>query len=126
LYGFGKGRRHLGKLGALRRGDPLKANALRLDAQQAYQFFSGFKDFTHLDITIQVMTVADVSAGDQDAVGAILESLEDKIGVDPPGTHDADDAQVRRILESAHPGEVGRGIGAPVTGKRENFWCEVP
>ena len=72
------------------------------------------------------MTVADVSAGDEDAVGAILESLEDKIGVDPPGAHHPDDAEMGGILEPAHPGEVGGGIGAPVAGKRENFWCEVP
>ena len=40
------------------------------------------------------MTVADVSAGNQDAVGPFQESLEQKAVIDPAGTHESDQTNI--------------------------------
>jgi hypothetical protein len=59
-----------------------------------------------LYITIQVMTVADVSPCHQYAVCALLKCLEDKIGVDPTRTHDPDDPHIGRVLKTADARKV--------------------
>ncbi len=52
--------------------------------KQIEQFAGHFNYPGSLFITIQVMTVANVSATHQDAVGPLLESLQDEVGGDPP------------------------------------------
>jgi len=63
------------------------------------------------------MAVADVSAGNQDAVGPSQESLEQKSVIDPAGTHESDQTNIGRILDAGHPRQVGSGISAPVADK---------
>ena len=60
------------------------------------------------------MTVADVSAGYQDAVSPFQESLEQKAVIDPAGAHEPDQTNIGRILDAGHPRQIGPGIGAPV------------
>ena len=60
------------------------------------------------------MAVADVSAGNQDAVGPFQESFEQKAVIDPAGTHESDQTNIGRILHAGHPRQVGPGISAPV------------
>ena len=67
------------------------------------------------------MTVADVSTGDQDAVGAFQESLEQKAVIDPAGTHESDQTNIGRILHAGHPRQVGSGVGAPVADESQNI-----
>ena len=78
-----------------------------------------------LYITIQVMTVADVSPCHQYAVGALLKCLEDKIGVDPARTHDPDDPHIGRVLKTADARKVSSRICTPVTGKGDDFWAKL-
>ena len=63
------------------------------------------------------MTVADVSAGNQDAVRPFQESLEQKAMIHSAGTHESDQADIGRILYAGHPGQVSSGISAPVANK---------
>ena len=60
------------------------------------------------------MTVADVSAGNQDTVRPFQESLEQKAMIHSSGTHESDQTDIGRILHAGHPCQVGPGIGAPV------------
>ena len=46
------------------------------------EFLGHVEHLLRLYITIQVMTVADVSPGHKDAVGAQLKGLENEIGID--------------------------------------------
>ena len=63
------------------------------------------------------MTVTDVSAGNQDAVGPFQESLEQKAVIYPAGTHKPDQTDIGRILHAGDPGQVSPGISAPVANK---------
>jgi hypothetical protein len=67
------------------------------------------------------MTVANVSPRHQHAVSAGIKGLEDKVGIDPAGTHHPDNPHIGRILKAAYPCQVSSGIGAPVAGKRNNL-----
>jgi hypothetical protein len=77
--------------------------------------------FFSLNITFQVMAVAEMSAGHQNAVAPAFERLNNKERIDAPGTHDPDGSHIRRVLKPGHPCQVGPGIGAPVTEKRNDF-----
>jgi len=70
-------------------------------------------------ITFQVMTVADVSAGNQNAVCPFQERLEQKAMIYPAGTHEPDQPDIGRILHTGHPGQISPGIRAPVANKSE-------
>lgn len=63
------------------------------------------------------MTVADVSAGNQDAVRPFQERLEQKSVIYPAGAHEPDQTDIGRILHAGHPGQVSPGIRAPVANK---------
>jgi hypothetical protein len=63
------------------------------------------------------MTVADVSAGDQDAVCSFQKSLEQKTMIYPTGAHNPDQTDIGRVLHAGHPGQVGPGVSAPVADK---------
>ena len=99
---------HLGKSGSLRGRNPLKANAFRLNPQHGRQLFSCSEHLFSFYITIQVMTVTDVSAGDKDTVSPILKPFENKIGVYPSGAHHTNDAHIRGILKPADASQICR------------------
>jgi len=80
--------------------------------------------FNHLltfNITIQVMAVADMSAGDQHSVRPGRKGLKQKTVIHPSGAHDADQAHIGWILQPGYPGQIGPGIGTPVADKGHNF-----
>jgi hypothetical protein len=100
--------RDFGKACPFGRRDPFQAKSSRINAQYIGQFLGHMEHLFGLYITIQVMTVADVSPGHQYPVSAFLKCLEDEIGVDPTRTHDPDDAQVGWVLKTADTGKVSR------------------
>jgi len=65
-------------------------------------------------ITFQVMAVAWVSPGNPNTVGAVPEGGEDEFGANPSRAGNPNDPDVGRILEAAHPCQVGRAVAAPV------------
>ena len=67
------------------------------------------------------MTVADVSAGYQDAVSPFQESLEQKAVIDPAGAHESDQTNIGRILDAGHPRQIGPGISAPIADESQYF-----
>jgi hypothetical protein len=90
------------------------------------QQFGGQPDlFFRMNITLQVMTVADVSTGHQHTVGTLLKSTDDKHRVHPPGTHDANGSQVGWVLQSRDAGQIRTGVRTPVTQKSDNFWFKI-
>jgi hypothetical protein len=90
----------LGERAPLRGGNPLQAQAAFIDSQQPEQFPGFFNDFPASYITFQVMAVADVSAGNQNAVCSFQKSLEQKAVIYPAGAHEPDQTDIGRVL---HP-----------------------
>ena len=68
------------------------------------------------------MTVANVSAGNQNAVRPFQKSLEQEAMIDPAGTHESNQTDIGRILHAGHPGQIGPGIGTPVADESDNIW----
>jgi predicted Ser/Thr protein kinase len=56
------------------------------------------------------MAVTEVAAGDENAVSTISKSLEHEQCIETTGTHDPDDPDIRRILDTAATGKVSAGI----------------
>jgi hypothetical protein len=110
-----------GKRRPFRGGNPLQPQTLLVDSQQPEQLAGFFNDLLASYITFQVMTVADVSAGNQDTVRSLQKSFEQKAVIDPARTHESYQADVGRILHAGHPGEVGSGISAPVAHEGQYF-----
>jgi hypothetical protein len=106
-----------GKCRSFRSGDPLQPQTALINTKQPEQFPCFFDDLLTSYITFQVMTVADVSAGNQDAVRSVQKSLEQKAVVHPAGTHEPDQTYIGRILHAGHSGQISAGIRAPVADK---------
>jgi hypothetical protein len=77
--------------------------------------------FFSLNITFQVMAVAEMSAGHQNPIAPAFQCLDNKERVHTPRTHDPDGSHIRRVLKPGHPCQVSPGIGTPVTEKRNDF-----
>ena len=109
-----------GKGGTFGSGDPLQPQTAVIDPQQPEQLPGFFNDRPASDITFQVMAVADVSAGNQDAVGPFQKRLEQKSLIDPAGAHQPDQPDIGRILHTRHSGQIRPGIGTPVADKSQD------
>jgi hypothetical protein len=48
--------------------------------------------------------------------------MEEVMWRNAPGAHDANGADIRRILQAAHPSQIGSSIAAPVAEESENPW----
>ena len=64
------------------------------------------------------MAVADMSAPDQDAIGAILQRPQYMVGRYSGRTHYPNGTDIGGVLQPADTGQIGRTIGTPVTHKR--------
>jgi hypothetical protein len=71
-------------------------------------------------ITIQVMTVAQVSPHDNDAVKPPIQGVHHQPGMHHTGTHGPNDPHVGRILQPGNTGQITTGIGAPVAQETED------
>jgi hypothetical protein len=80
------------------------------------QDLQGFiDDLLTLDITFQVIAVADVSPRYHHAVHAGAEGIEYEAMIHPSGTHEPDQPHIGWVLHTRHTRQVGTRIGAPVT-----------
>jgi hypothetical protein len=64
-------------------------------------------------ITIQVMTVAEVSATDEDPVHALLEGAQDVMRRHTRRTHHPNHAHIARVLQSTDPSQVSGSVYSP-------------
>jgi hypothetical protein len=85
------------------------------DAGEVEQLLSDPYLFFGLNITLQVMAVTDVSARHESTIAAFSKRPGDEDRIHPARAHHADGADVGGILHAGHPGQVGPGVGAPVT-----------
>jgi hypothetical protein len=106
-----------GKRSPFRSGNPFQPQAAFINPQEPEHLPGFFNDLLASYITFQVMTIADVSAGNQDTVRPFQESLEQKAVIHPAGTHESDQTDIARILHAGHPCQISPGISAPVANK---------
>ena len=66
------------------------------------------------------MTIADVSAGHQDAVCPFQKSPEQKAVIHSAGAHYPDQTYIAWVLCAGHSGQIGPGIRAPVAYKGQD------
>ncbi len=66
------------------------------------------------------MTVADVSAGYQQAVGPLQKCLQQKTVIDPASAHHADQAHIAGVLDARYTGQIGPGVRAPVADESQD------
>jgi hypothetical protein len=101
----------------LGRGNPFQPQAALVNPEQPEQFPGFFDDLAASDITFQVMTIADVSAGHQHTVRPSQKRRQQETVMHPAGAHQADQTNMGRILHAGDPCQVGPGISAPVADK---------
>lgn len=70
---FRKLTHNFGKADAFGRGNPFQTQPVGCDSQKVNQLLSEMKHLFGFNITILVMAVTDMSAGDQNAVGPFLK-----------------------------------------------------
>jgi hypothetical protein len=83
-----------------------------------------FHAFGGVDITVQVMAVAEVSAEHEDGVEPTAQTLQHEDGIHPPGAHGQYRPHIGRILAPGDAGQVGRGVGTPFTQESQNLGFE--
>ena len=106
-----------GKRCTFGRGDPFQPQAALINSKQPEHFPGFFNNLAASDITFQVMTIADVSAGHQHTVRPSQKRLQQETVIHPAGAHQADQTDVGRILHAGNPCQVGPGISTPVADK---------
>jgi hypothetical protein len=62
-----------------------------------------------------------MTSPDEHTVGAFRERVEDELRVNTSGTHHTDDANIRFMLQSRNPGEIGRCVGTPIAEECDNL-----
>jgi hypothetical protein len=91
------------------------------DAGKVQQLLDEPDLFFGLNITLQVMAVTDVSARYQGPVATLSQRSGDEHRIHSARAHHPDGANVGGVLHAGHPGQVGPGVGAPVTQERGDF-----
>src|SRR5512137_1372795 len=104
---LGGGVDQLRPLGALGGRDPGELDAAHVDAQEIEQAAEDDPAPAGVEIAAAVVAVVGMAAGDDDAVGAVGERLQQQHEVDAPGAGEADDGDLRRVLHAAGAGQVG-------------------
>jgi hypothetical protein len=65
-----------------------------------------------------------MASQNQNAIDPIHESLQDYDRINPTGTHNTNNSQIRRILDARDAGQIGSGVAAPVAQEAYKFWVE--
>ena len=106
-----------GKRRSFGSGNPFQPQAALINSKQPEHFPGLFNDLPASDITFQVMTIADMSAGHQHTVRPFQKRLKQEAVIQPAGAHQADQTDRGRILHAGDPCQVGPGISAPIADK---------
>ena len=113
------------KAGRLGGRGPFQIVSFRPDTGFPHDFLHQAVDSKGIIITKLVMTFAKLSAACKDAVSSFQKTFEDKGGINPAGTHDADGTQVGWILIAGNTCGIGCRVAAPVAEKPENSGVEI-
>ncbi len=73
-----------------------------------------------LVVLVNVVTFARMAAGDHHAIRTARQGLEDEGRIEPSRAHQADQADVGRVLHGGRAGQVGCAIRTPVAGEADN------
>jgi len=106
-----------GKRRPFGRRNPFQPQAALINSKQPEHFPGFFNDFLASNITFQVMTISDMSAGHQHTVRPSQKRFKQEAVIDPAGAHQAYQSDMGRILHAGDPCQVGPGISAPVADK---------
>jgi hypothetical protein len=106
-----------GKRRPFGRGNPFQPQAALINSKQPEHFPGFFNDLAASDITFQVMTIANMSAGHHHTARPSQKRLQQEAVIHPAGAHQADQTDMGRILHAGDPCQVGPGISAPVANK---------
>jgi hypothetical protein len=98
----------------LRGGNPFQPQAAFVNPQQPEQLAGFFNNLPAFDITFQVMTVTDVSAGNQNSVRPFQKRLQQKAMIHATGAHEPDQTDIGRVLHAGHTSQVSPGVSAPI------------
>ena len=95
------------ELRSLGRIYPFGPESPRVEAHDVEQLLQRLDPLLRLLVARDVMAVVHQAADDDHTVRPALEGVHDDAGFDAPAAHDADDLNVRRILDLVDPREVG-------------------
>ena len=91
----------LGEAYAFAGRDPFQAQPVRVDADVLQDALGDEAVTQGVVIAFRVVvTVAQMAAADKHGVGLLGEGAQDELQIDPARAHQADHAQIRRILEA--------------------------
>jgi hypothetical protein len=103
---------------------PAKPDPILTHVKLAQDTFKYGDTPPRLVVAIGVMAIAGMAPTNQHAVTAAEQSPKDIKRIEAAAAHQPDDSYVRRVLHSRCPGQVGPGIGTPVTEKRNYSWLK--
>ena len=109
---------------ALGGGDPGEVDALKVEAEQVEQFAEQNPAPPGVVVAGGVVAIAGMASGDQDGVGADLESLDQQVEIDATSAGQPDDANVRRILQPGRSRQIGAQVSAPVANVSQDLRFE--
>ena len=72
-----------------------------------------------------IIALIQTATTDEYAILSIQECPENKLQIDSPGTHDADQPDFTCILQSGNSSQVSSSICSPMAHKTENLWCKL-
>ena len=104
----------------LRRAHPFEPDSFGFESEQVNQSLCAFELFNCFMVSKNVMAITEMTSGYDYAVSTEFESLEHESGSYSPGTHSADNPEVRRVLHSVHTGVIGASVAAPVAGEHND------
>ncbi len=108
------------KLRSLCRRDPFGSQALLFNSTESKQLLEKTDSFICCVITIQVMTVPQVSPPYKDPVHTLLKSKQDMVRGYTCRTHDSHHPYVGRVLQPTDPSQVSSSVRSPRTEKAHN------
>ncbi|VTR66560.1 hypothetical protein DESC_480270 [Desulfosarcina cetonica] len=97
--------------------DPGETQAPGVDAEAGQNLLEQFHPSPRLEVAVDVVAVAGMAAADQNAVSPFQKSLDHVLRVHHARAHHPDQADVLGVGQPGSAGQIGGGVGAPVTHK---------
>src|SRR5208337_3709615 len=102
-------------------GNPGKHGSVAFHTDVIEKTFQRSEFTARNQIARYIMTLTRMTSGNQNSIGAGLQGFHYIERIDSSGAGNADNAHIRRILNSADSGQVGSGIGTPVADNSDYF-----